>query len=175
MKILFITLSNIGDVILTLPALDALRANFSDPHITVMVGSRPKELFFDSPAVERVIVYDKHAPLKDKIRLFRELQKEKFDLSSLAQRRVEYGRSFTCQGANDGCDRKCAITNIKLEGKAYPFGGSCNKYYNLRFNLNFDTAKKDLVVRRLGKRGAQAHRNRDEGRAHRRPRGFLRA
>lgn len=75
-------------------------------------------------------------------------RKEKFDLKSLAARTVEYGRSFICSGSGDGCDRKCAITNIKIEGRSYPFGGSCNKYYNLRFNLRYDTAKKDLVILR---------------------------
>lgn len=74
--------------------------------------------------------------------------REKFDLKTLASRTVEYGRSFTCLGSGDGCDRKCLITNIKLEGRSYPFGGSCNKYYNLRFDLPSDTANKDLVILR---------------------------
>jgi predicted CoA-substrate-specific enzyme activase len=73
-------------------------------------------------------------------------KKEKFDLKALAERPVEYGRSFTCAGTGDGCDRKCEINNISIEGRAYPFGGSCNKYYNLRFDLRVDTAKKDLVM-----------------------------
>jgi len=73
-------------------------------------------------------------------------KKEKFDLTTLAERSVEYGRSFICSGSGDGCDRKCSITNVKLEGKSYPFGGSCNKYYNLRFALHHETAGKDLVI-----------------------------
>ena len=38
MKILFITLSNLGDVILSLPVLDALKERFPDGKITVMVA-----------------------------------------------------------------------------------------------------------------------------------------
>ena len=79
-KILFITLSNIGDVILTLPALDALRDNFPQSNITVLVGPRPKEIFQNNPYINRLIIYNKHSRLKEKIRLFRELKKENFDM-----------------------------------------------------------------------------------------------
>ena len=79
-KILFITLSNIGDVILTLPVLDYLKAQFPQADITVMVGPRPKEIFEDNPAISKLIVYDKHTKLKDNIKLFKELKQEKFDL-----------------------------------------------------------------------------------------------
>ncbi len=80
MKILFITLSNIGDVILTLPALDFLRGAFRKSKITCLVAERPRELFENNPAIERAIIYDKHAKLREKIKLFRELKKERFDL-----------------------------------------------------------------------------------------------
>ncbi len=79
-KILFITLSNIGDVILTMPALDVLRQEFPEAKITVMPGPRPKEVFEGSPSADRVIVLDKHASLKDNIKLFNGLRKEKFDM-----------------------------------------------------------------------------------------------
>lgn len=79
-KILFITLSNIGDVILTLPALDYLKAQFPEGDITVMVGPRPKEIFESNPAINRLVVYDKHAGLREKIKLFQNLCTEKFDL-----------------------------------------------------------------------------------------------
>ncbi len=79
-KILFVTLSNIGDVILTLPALDYLRKEFPQAKITVVSGPRPKGIFEANPAVDNLIIYDKHARLKEKIKLFGRLQKEHFDL-----------------------------------------------------------------------------------------------
>jgi ADP-heptose:LPS heptosyltransferase len=79
-KILFITLSNFGDVILTLPVLDYLRFNFPESKITVMVGPRPKEIFENNPHVDRLIVYDKYSSLRNKISLFKELKKERFSL-----------------------------------------------------------------------------------------------
>ena len=42
MKILFITLSNLGDVILSLPVLDALKERYPQAKITVMVGPRQR-------------------------------------------------------------------------------------------------------------------------------------
>ncbi|MBU3958970.1 MAG: lipopolysaccharide heptosyltransferase II [Candidatus Omnitrophica bacterium] len=79
-KILFITLSNIGDVILTLPVLDSLREKFPQSKVTVLVGPRPKEIFQGNPCIDKLIIYDKHARLTEKIRLFRELKKENFDM-----------------------------------------------------------------------------------------------
>lgn len=79
-KILFITLSNMGDVILTLPVLDALRANFPKSKITVMVGPRPKEIFEESPLIDRLIIYDQDSRLREKVKLFNELKKEKYDV-----------------------------------------------------------------------------------------------
>lgn len=80
MKIIFITLSNIGDCILTLPVLDALHQEYPYSRITCLVPERPKEIFINNPAIEHVVIFDKHAKLTDKIKLFISLSKEKFDI-----------------------------------------------------------------------------------------------
>ena len=80
MKILFITLSNIGDSVLTLPVLDALRNEYPDASISCLVPERPKEIFVNNPAVKNIIVFNKHSKLIDKIKLFLSLSKEKFDI-----------------------------------------------------------------------------------------------
>jgi len=79
-KILFVTLSNIGDVILTLPVLDTFINLYPEAEITVLCGAKPKEIFEDNPAIFRLIVYDKYSPLLSKIRLFNELNSQRFDL-----------------------------------------------------------------------------------------------
>jgi len=79
-KILFITLSNIGDVIMTLPALDFLRGRFPEAKFTVILGPRPKEVFAKIPFVDKLIIYDKRARLREKIRLFNELKIQRFDI-----------------------------------------------------------------------------------------------
>ncbi len=79
-KILFITLTNIGDAILTLPVIDELRAYLPQAEITVLTGPRPSELFEDNPYIKRAIIYDKHSSLSLKLGLFRMLRQEKFDV-----------------------------------------------------------------------------------------------
>ncbi|MGE5654210.1 MAG: acyl-CoA dehydratase activase-related protein, partial [Bacillota bacterium] len=59
------------------------------------------------------------------------LQEEIFELGELAQREVSDGRTFVCSGGNDGCDRKCSIRMIGVNGRYYPFGGACNRYANI--------------------------------------------
>jgi heptosyltransferase-3 len=80
MKILFITLSNIGDCILTLPVLDFLRQKYPDAAITCLVPPRPQEIFINNPVVEKVVIFDKRTRLIGKIKLFFSLSKEKFDM-----------------------------------------------------------------------------------------------
>ena len=70
----------------------------------------------------------------------------RFDLQNLAKREVEYGKSFVCKGGKEKCDRRCEIATIKVEGKKYPFGGACNRYYNLRHHVHYDVGKLDLVA-----------------------------
>jgi len=79
-KVLFFTLSNFGDVILTLPVLDALRASYPNAKITVMVGPRAAEIFKNTPYIHDFIIYNKYATLREKIRLFSQLKKEHFDV-----------------------------------------------------------------------------------------------
>jgi predicted CoA-substrate-specific enzyme activase len=68
-----------------------------------------------------------------------------FDLQVLANREVKYGKPFICKGGRQKCDRRCDIAIIELEEKKYPFGGACNRYYNLRHKIKYDTERLDLV------------------------------
>ncbi|MFA5389542.1 MAG: glycosyltransferase family 9 protein [Candidatus Omnitrophota bacterium] len=80
-KILFITLSNIGDVILTLPVLSALKDSFPDASIDVVVGPRPEQVFKKDPRIKEVFVYHKRAGLKDKMKFIKKLKAAKYDLA----------------------------------------------------------------------------------------------
>lgn len=79
-NILFITLSNIGDVILTLPVLGVLEREFPQVKITVMVSPAAKEIFQNDPAISKIISYDKHINFLEKVRLGLRLRKRNFDL-----------------------------------------------------------------------------------------------
>jgi len=73
------------------------------------------------------------------------METKRFDLQVLANREVKYGNPFICKGGREKCDRRCDIALIELEEKKYPFGGACNRYYNLRHKIKYNAEKLDLV------------------------------
>ncbi|PIZ83933.1 MAG: lipopolysaccharide heptosyltransferase II [Candidatus Omnitrophica bacterium CG_4_10_14_0_2_um_filter_44_9] len=78
-KILYITMSNLGDAMMGLPAFDLLRREYPLAKITVIAGPRTKCVFEYHPEVDELIVFDKHAPLRQKIGLFFKLRRAGFD------------------------------------------------------------------------------------------------
>jgi predicted CoA-substrate-specific enzyme activase len=71
-----------------------------------------------------------------------------FDLQVLSQRQATYGKSFVCRGGGSACDRRCEIAMVKIDGKKIPFGGACNRYYNLHRQIQVDADALDLVKKR---------------------------
>ena len=78
--ILVISLSNIGDVILTTPVIDSLSKEFPQRSIDVIVGPKAEEIFRTSSLVRDTIVYDKFSPLRHKFRLIKKLRSRGYDL-----------------------------------------------------------------------------------------------
>ena len=76
------------------------------------------------------------------------LEESEFDFDSLINRKFNYVSEFVCAGGKEKCDRKCAVSVIEVDGKKFPFGGACNKYYNERLNLKADVEKNDYVKKR---------------------------
>lgn len=79
-KILLISLSNIGDIILTLPVLSVLKKEFPLAVIDVMAGAGGREIFKNHPFVAAFIEYNKFAGLREKQILIRNLRKNKYGL-----------------------------------------------------------------------------------------------
>jgi predicted CoA-substrate-specific enzyme activase len=73
------------------------------------------------------------------------LAKRPFSLKTLYHRDVGYGKSFVCAGGAQRCDRKCEISMLIIEGEKYPFGGACNKYYNVLRHVSHDASRFDFV------------------------------
>lgn len=73
------------------------------------------------------------------------LSPESFDLDALVNRSVGYAAPFTCKGGREKCDRRCEIAVVKLAGKKYPFGGACNRYYNLCHKISYEDESLDLI------------------------------
>jgi len=79
-KILFITLSNVGDVILTTPVLEVLAGEFPDAVSDILVGPQGKDVFMGHERVREIIIYDKKASWAEKFKLFLRLLKNRYDM-----------------------------------------------------------------------------------------------
>ena len=79
-RILVITLSNMGDIILTTPVIRALSKEFPASRIDVMVGPSGKDIFNKDPRIFKLIIYDKHLPISEKRRLQLKLKRLKYDI-----------------------------------------------------------------------------------------------
>jgi heptosyltransferase-3 len=79
-KILVVTLSNIGDVILTFPVIDVLKKDFPEAKLSVVVGPKGEALLHGNPYLDHIHVFDKHQSWMRSWRWLNELRKERFDL-----------------------------------------------------------------------------------------------
>jgi heptosyltransferase-1 len=82
-KILFVRLRQIGDVVFTTPAIHAVRDRFPDAHLTYLVEPAAAPVVQANPWLHRVIVAPRRPGLRglrDDLQLGRELRRERFDL-----------------------------------------------------------------------------------------------
>jgi heptosyltransferase-3 len=87
-KILVIKLRHIGDVLLTVPAIRALKESFPGSEVMALVNSGTEDMLAGNPLVRKVICYDrsvKNLPagrrMIEEVRLVKRLRREKFDMT----------------------------------------------------------------------------------------------
>ena len=79
-RILVITLSNLGDIVLTTPVVQCLIQEFPDAKMDIMVSPVGKGLFRDHLRINSLIAYNKRSTFLQKIALFVRLRKVGYDL-----------------------------------------------------------------------------------------------
>ncbi len=79
-RVLLVSLSNIGDVVLTFPVFDALRAGFPEAAIDVVVGQKAAGFFSGDLRAGRVIVYDKGMSVARLLAWAGELRCQRYDI-----------------------------------------------------------------------------------------------
>lgn len=87
-KILVRSTNWVGDAVMSLPALQAMRARFPGAEIVLLARPWVSEMFWNHPAVNRVIVFDsttRHRGLKGFRTLIEEIRAEQFDAAILFQ------------------------------------------------------------------------------------------
>jgi lipopolysaccharide heptosyltransferase II len=81
-KILIVQPSRIGDIIFSLPVLNAIKEKYPNARLSWIVDERCSQILEDNPILENVFIWDKkRVSFKYYRQLIKTLRKEKFDLS----------------------------------------------------------------------------------------------
>ncbi|MBI4313538.1 MAG: lipopolysaccharide heptosyltransferase II [Candidatus Omnitrophica bacterium] len=80
-RILLISLSNIGDAVLTTPVLEALHRRWPQAKLTLMVGPRAVPLFERDPRVSEIIPYEKRMPPAKRLGWLARLRAGRYDVA----------------------------------------------------------------------------------------------
>ena len=78
----------VGDALLMTPALAAVRRTFPRAHLSLLVRPWVADLFRGNPAVDELLLYESagvHRGIPGRLRLARELRRQRFDLAVLFQ------------------------------------------------------------------------------------------
>ena len=130
MRILLTRTDRIGDVVLSTPAVKAVRDKYPDAHIAFMVRPYARDIVEGNPYLDEVIIYDKYGKQKSlfsTIRFALALRKKKFDLAVMLHptNRVHLVAYLAGIPERIGYDRKLAffltkkVPHLKQEGKKH--------------------------------------------------------
>jgi heptosyltransferase-2 len=79
-KILIVTLSNLGDVVLTLPVFQALFQTYPKAELHAIVGPNARSVFENDHRIHRLTVYDKKGSFSEKWKLLQQVRNERYDV-----------------------------------------------------------------------------------------------
>ncbi|VAX35112.1 ADP-heptose--lipooligosaccharide heptosyltransferase II, partial [hydrothermal vent metagenome] len=79
-KILLISLTNIGDVVLTFPVMDILKRDFPDAKFSIVVGPKAESLLKNNPHLDNLYLFNKHQSGFKMLNWIWQLRKERFDM-----------------------------------------------------------------------------------------------
>lgn len=79
-NILVTQLRQVGDVLLTTPAVKVLREQYPDSRITYLTETGPATLLRGNPHIDRIVTRKRRASLRHDLRLALQLRKDRYDL-----------------------------------------------------------------------------------------------
>lgn len=91
-RILIRSANWVGDAVMSLPTIRAIRKNFPGAEISILAKPWVSPLFDNNPDVDHIIIYDaakRHGGLFGKLRLSKDLREKRFDLAILLQNAFE--------------------------------------------------------------------------------------
>ena len=122
-NILLIRLSSLGDVVLTTPAIRAVRTHFPNAYIAMLVAKQSADVLRENPHLNEIISFDRLAKDKDTgemLRIIRHLRERKFTLAIDLQRkfRTELLMYFSGAAERVGKGRFCSI-RVREQGNKH--------------------------------------------------------
>ena len=105
-NILLIRLSSLGDIVLTSPAIRAVRNHFPNARISMLVASQSADLLTENPHLDEVLRFNRRAKDKDTsemIRLARTIRERQFDLT------IDFQRKFRTSLLAYSSGAKCRV------------------------------------------------------------------
>ena len=113
-KILLIRLSSLGDVVLTTPAIRAVRTHFPDAYIAMLVAKQSADVLRENLHLNEIITFDRLAKNKDTgemLRIIRHLRERKFTMAIDLQRKFRTELLMYFSGAREriGKGRLCTV------------------------------------------------------------------
>ena len=113
-RILLIRLSSLGDIVLTTPAIRAVRANFPNAYIAMLVAKQSADILRENPYLNEIITFDRLAKDKNTGEMRRVvclLRERKFTLAIDLQRKFRTEILMYFSGATErvGKGRLCTV------------------------------------------------------------------
>ena len=103
-KILLIRLSSLGDIVLTTPAIRAIRAHYPNAYIAMLVAKQSADVLRQNPHLNEIIQFNRSAKDKDTgemLRILRILRQRKFGLTFDFQRKLRTELLMYFSGASE--------------------------------------------------------------------------
>ncbi len=141
-KILLVRTDRIGDVVLTTPAIRAVRHSFPESFLAMMVQPYTSGVVKNNPHLNEVIIYDKrgkHKSLWGSFKFIRALIRKEFDLAFIFHptNRVNIITFLAGIPERIGYNKKCGfLLNKKLPGEKFK-----GEKHELEYNLDVIAAR----------------------------------
>jgi len=150
-KILIVRLDRIGDVVLSTPAIKAVREAYPDSHIAFMVRPYCRDVVEGNPYLNEVIIYDKEGkekPLAGNLNFIRMLREKKFDLAIILHPTVRTHLVAALAGIPEraGYDRKWGFLLTKRLPHTKQFGLKHEIDYTLDILRHLGIEAKDRTL-----------------------------
>lgn len=145
-KILLIRLSSLGDIVLTTPAIRAIRAHFPNAYIAMLVAKQSADVLQQNPHLNEIIQFNRYAKDKDTgemMRITRILRQRKFSLTFDFQRKFRTELLMLLSGASErvGKGRLCTI-RVPVQGNKH----ATEHYFDLLRAVGIPTENSELEL-----------------------------